>query len=174
MRSFILQVSHWSLDTEWFGFRERPFSNILAPPLLHLPPIYGFIDNQRILSGIISPSNLATCDIRYIFHVFLNCTSQEAEEKSNEIRAKAKEEADIEKQKLVMTDKKKIQSEYDRKQKQVIMQQRMWVLHSLYLWPFIFMCLSLHFFSLSCLLYLQCFIFSFIQHRLIRAFLKTF
>ena len=55
----------------------------------------------------------------------LNCNSQEAEEKSNEIRAKAKEEADIEKQKLVMTDKKKIQNEYDRKQKQVIMQQRM-------------------------------------------------
>lgn len=58
------------------------------------------------------------------FHT-LNRNSQEAEEKSNEIRAKAKEEADIEKQKLVMTDKKKIQNEYDRKQKQVIMQQRM-------------------------------------------------
>lgn len=70
MRSFILQVSHWSLDTEWFGFRERPFSNILAPLIFHLLIIYDSINNQYILSGVISLSNITTRDIRYIFHAF--------------------------------------------------------------------------------------------------------
>jgi len=49
---------------------------------------------------------------------------REAEEKREELRAKAAEECAIERQKLVVSENKKIQAEYERKEKQAMVQKR--------------------------------------------------
>ena len=49
---------------------------------------------------------------------------KEAEEKRDELLAKANEECAIERQKLVVLEKKKIQAEYERKEKQAAVQKR--------------------------------------------------
>jgi len=49
---------------------------------------------------------------------------KEAEEKRDELLAKAQEECAIERQKLVVLEKKKIQAEYERKEKQAAVQKR--------------------------------------------------
>jgi len=49
---------------------------------------------------------------------------KEAEEKRDELLAKAQEECAIERQKLVVEEKKKIQAEYERKEKQAAVQKR--------------------------------------------------
>jgi len=49
---------------------------------------------------------------------------KEAEEKRDELLAKAQEECAIERQKLVVLEKKKIQAEYERKEKQAAIQKR--------------------------------------------------
>jgi len=49
---------------------------------------------------------------------------REAEEKRDELLAKAQEECAIERQKLVVLEKKKIDAEYERKEKQALVQKR--------------------------------------------------
>jgi len=49
---------------------------------------------------------------------------REAQEKRDELLAKAQEECAIERQKLVVLEKKKIQAEYERKEKQANVQKR--------------------------------------------------
>lgn len=53
---------------------------------------------------------------------------KEAEEKAQEIRDKANEEFSIEKQRLVQAEKLKILKEYERKEKQVEVQRKMYVI----------------------------------------------
>ena len=52
---------------------------------------------------------------------------REAREKVDEINAKAEEEFNIEKARLVQQEKLKIMSYYERKEKQVELQRKMWV-----------------------------------------------
>jgi len=54
-----------------------------------------------------------------------NFIRQEAEEKANEIKAKAQEEFSIEKGTLVQQEKLKIITAYERKMKQVEVQRKM-------------------------------------------------
>ena len=55
----------------------------------------------------------------------INFIEQEAKEKAREIEAQADEEFTIEKQRLVKEEQKKIRQEFERKEKQVIVQKKM-------------------------------------------------
>ncbi len=55
----------------------------------------------------------------------INFIESEAQEKANEIKVQANEEFAIEKQNLVEAAKKKIRSEYEKKEKQVEVEKKM-------------------------------------------------
>lgn len=62
---------------------------------------------------------------------------REAEEKANEIKAKAQEEFSIEKSRLVQEEKLKIMKEFERKEKQIEVKKKMYLLICYYLKYFI-------------------------------------
>ncbi len=59
-----------------------------------------------------------------------NFIMQEAEDKAAEIKAKAQEEFSIQKSAIVVVAKQKITGEYERKEKQIGVKKRMYVIHS--------------------------------------------
>ena len=56
-----------------------------------------------------------------------NFIKLEAQEKANELKMKAQAEADLDKQMTVMNAKTKLAEDYDRKEKALAMEQKMYV-----------------------------------------------